>query len=98
MLASSTRPPISNDRYSCCKLISVPFRHDPGKSCRITQYLYDEGADFGADYGVTLIDGKLAGVLARAVVVIAPDGTVKYTELVSEIGHEPDYDAALAAL
>jgi thiol peroxidase len=55
-------------------------------------------SDFGSDYGVTLIDGKLQGVLARAVVVIGPDGTVKHTELVSEIALEPDYDAALAAL
>jgi thiol peroxidase len=53
---------------------------------------------FGADYGVTLADGRLAGVLARAVVVVGPDGVVKYTELVPEIGSEPDYDAALASL
>jgi len=55
-------------------------------------------SDFGSDYGVTLTDGRLQGVLARAVVVIGPDGTVKHTELVSEIAKEPDYDAALAAL
>jgi len=55
-------------------------------------------SDFGSDYGVTLTDGKLQGVLARAVVVIGADGIVKYTELVGEIAHEPDYDAALAAL
>jgi thiol peroxidase len=53
---------------------------------------------FGSDYGVTLTDGALAGVLARAVVVIGPDGDVKHTELVSEIAQEPNYDAALAAL
>jgi thiol peroxidase len=55
-------------------------------------------SDFGAQYGVTLTDGKLQGVLARAVVVIGPDGVVKYTELVPEIAQEPNYDAALAAL
>ena len=55
-------------------------------------------SDFGSDYGVTLTDGKLQGVLARAVVVVGPDGRVKYTELVPEIAQEPDYDAALAAL
>ncbi len=53
---------------------------------------------FGADYGVDLVDGKLAGVLARAVVVVGPDGTVRHTELVPEIAQEPDYDAALGAL
>ena len=55
-------------------------------------------SDFGSDHGVTLTDGKLQGVLARAVVVIGPDGVVKHTELVGEIAQEPDYDAALAAL
>ncbi len=55
-------------------------------------------SDFGADYGVDLVDGKLAGVLARAVVVVGPDGTVKHTELVPEIAQEPDYDAALNAI
>lgn len=52
---------------------------------------------FGEDYGVTMTDGKFAGLLARAVVVIGADGTVAYTELVPEIANEPNYDAALAA-
>jgi thiol peroxidase len=55
-------------------------------------------SDFGSQYGITLTDGKLQGVLARAVVVIGPDGNVKHTELVPEIAQEPDYDAALAAI
>ncbi|TVR21516.1 MAG: thiol peroxidase [Ilumatobacter sp.] len=53
---------------------------------------------FGSDYGVTLGDGKLAGLLARAVVVLDGSGTVIHTELVPEIANEPDYDAALTAL
>lgn len=53
---------------------------------------------FGEDYGVTIADGPMAGLLARAVVVVAPDGTIAYTQLVPEIADEPDYDAALAAL
>ena len=53
---------------------------------------------FGKDYGVTLVDGPLAGLLARAVVVVGADGKVAYTELVPEITQEPDYEAALAAL
>jgi thiol peroxidase len=53
---------------------------------------------FGEDYGVTLADGPMAGLLARAVVVIGADGNVAYTELVPEIAQEPNYDAALAAL
>lgn len=55
-------------------------------------------SSFGRDYGVTLIDTPLAGLLARAVIVLDVDGTVLYEELVSEIGNEPDYDAAVAAL
>ena len=55
-------------------------------------------SSFGEDYGVTLTDGKLAGVLARAIVVVGPDGNVKHTELVGEIAMEPNYDAALGAL
>lgn len=53
---------------------------------------------FGEDYGITITDGPMAGLLARAVVVIGADGNVAYTELVPEIAEEPDYDAALAAL
>ncbi len=55
-------------------------------------------SSFGADYGVTMTDGPLAGLLARSVVVVDTDGTVKYTQLVDEITTEPDYDAAVAAL
>ena len=54
--------------------------------------------EFGKAYGMTIVDGALAGVLGRAVVVVGPDGNVKYTELVPEIAQEPDYDAALAAI
>ena len=55
-------------------------------------------SSFGEDYGVTMVDGPLAGLLARAVVVIGVDGVVRHTELVAEVTDEPDYDAALAAL
>ncbi len=55
-------------------------------------------SSFGEDYGLTMLDGPLAGLLARAVVVTDADGTVRYTELVPEITQEPDYDAAIAAL
>jgi thiol peroxidase len=54
-------------------------------------------SSFGDDYGVTLKDGPMAGLLARAIVVVGPDGKVTYTELVPEIAQEPNYDAALAA-
>ena len=54
--------------------------------------------DFGERYGVRLLDGAFTGLLARAVVVIDVDGTVLHSELVPDIGQEPDYDAAVAAL
>ena len=53
-------------------------------------------SSFGADYGVTIADGPLAGLLARSVVVVDGAGNVAYTELVPEIAQEPNYDAALA--
>lgn len=53
---------------------------------------------FGKAYGVELQDSSFAGLFARAVVVIDPTGKVKYTELVPQIGEEPDYDSALKAI
>jgi thiol peroxidase len=55
-------------------------------------------SDFGATYGVKIAEGPLAELMSRAVVVVDGDGVVTYTEQVPEIGQEPDYDAALAAL
>ncbi len=55
-------------------------------------------SSFGADYGVSLVDGKFEGLLARSVVVVDADGQVVHTQLVPEIGTEPDYDSAVAAL
>ncbi|WP_432557558.1 thiol peroxidase [Granulicoccus sp. GXG6511] len=55
-------------------------------------------SSFGADYGVTMADGPLQGLLARSVVVLDTDGTVLHSELVPEITQEPDYDAATTAL
>ncbi|MCZ6719748.1 MAG: thiol peroxidase [Gammaproteobacteria bacterium] len=54
--------------------------------------------DFASDYGVLIENGPLAGVTARAVVVIDENDKIRYTELVPEIAQEPDYDGALAAL
>lgn len=53
---------------------------------------------FGHDYGILQADGPMAGINARAVVVLDDNDEVVHTELVGEIGDEPDYDAALAAL
>lgn len=53
---------------------------------------------FGEDYGVTQVSGPLAGLLARAVIVLDEAGKVTYTQLVPEITEEPNYDEALNAL
>ncbi len=53
---------------------------------------------FAKDYGVLLETGPLAGLTARAVVVVDENNVVRHTELVPEIAQEPNYDAALAAL
>ncbi len=55
-------------------------------------------SSFGADYGVTMTDGPLQGLLARSVVVLDAEGNVIHSELVPEITQEPNYDAATAAL
>lgn len=56
------------------------------------------GAAFLKDYGVAIADGPLAGVAARAVVVLDENDKVLHSELVAEIGSEPNYAAAEAAL
>lgn len=52
---------------------------------------------FPKAYGVTIVDGGMAGLLSRSVVVIDENGVVKHTEQVDETTSEPDYEAALAA-
>ncbi|MBX7550355.1 thiol peroxidase [Streptomyces sp. NPDC004232] len=56
------------------------------------------GRVFHEDYGVAIADGPLAGLTARAVVVLDENDTVVHSELVKEIGEEPDYETALTAL
>jgi thioredoxin-dependent peroxiredoxin len=55
-------------------------------------------SNFAGDFGVKMVDGPLTGLCARAVVVLDTNGNVLHTELVSEVAHEPNYDAALKAL
>ncbi|MGE6661416.1 thiol peroxidase [Pseudomonas sp. NPDC077408] len=56
------------------------------------------GREFLENYGVLIASGPLAGVSARAVVVLDEQDQVLHSELVAEVGSEPDYDAAIAAL
>ena len=84
-----------------CASADLPFAHK--RFCgaegldRVQSVSDLRDKDFGKRYGVTIADGPLAGLLARAVVVIGGDGKVKYTQLVKEVADEPDYDAALKA-
>ena len=65
---------------------------------RVTPLSMVRSPDFGEAYGVLLTEGPLAGICARAVVVVDENDVVRYTQLVPEIAEEPDYAKALAAL
>jgi thioredoxin-dependent peroxiredoxin len=54
--------------------------------------------DFGKSYGVDVLDGNFGGLYARSIVIVDETGKVKYTQQVSEMANEPDYEAVLAAL
>ena len=83
-----------------CASADLPFAHarfcgaEGLERVKSVSDLRDKG--FGERYGVKIVDGPLAGLLARAVVVIK-GGKIAYTQLVPEIAQEPDYAAAIAA-
>jgi thioredoxin-dependent peroxiredoxin len=85
-----------------CVSADLPFAHN--RFCEaeglknVVPVSVFRAPDFGKNYGQTIATGPIAGLLARAVVVIDPEGLVKYTEQVPEIGQEPDYEAALRAI
>ena len=82
-----------------CVSRDLPFAH--GRFCAAeniesVQCVSElRNSSFGDAYGLRIAEGPLAGLLARAVVVVDTDGTVRHSELVPEIKQEPDYDAAL---
>ena len=53
---------------------------------------------FGEQYGLTIVDGPMKGLLARAVIVVNPEGKIVYKELVPEIAQEPDYNSAINSI
>ncbi|OGR17972.1 MAG: lipid hydroperoxide peroxidase [Desulfobacterales bacterium GWB2_56_26] len=85
-----------------CVSADLPFAHKRFCEAEGLQNVIPASAfrspDFGKNYGQTITSGVLAGLLARAVVVISPEGKVRYTEQVPEIGQEPNYQAALDAM
>lgn len=85
-----------------CVSLDLPFAHE--RFCgtegleRVISVSELRNREFGERYGVRIIDGPLAGLLARAVVVIDEQGVVLHSQLVPEIKEEPDYEAALRVL
>jgi thiol peroxidase len=87
VLCASMDLPFAHKRFCTTegleKVISISEMHKKG---------------FGEAYGVRIVDGPLAGIYSRAVVIIDEAGKVVYTEQVPEITQEPNYDAAIAVL
>ncbi|MBF0177084.1 MAG: thiol peroxidase [Magnetococcales bacterium] len=85
-----------------CVSLDLPFAH--GRFCgaeglqKVVPATELRQRGFGEAYGVRIVDGPLAGLLARAVVVVDPQGKVKYAQQVPEIVQEPDYEAAIKAI
>lgn len=80
----------------------LPFAHN--RFCEaegidnVTTLSTMRDSGFAENYGVLMTDGPLAGLTARAVVVLDENNRVLYTELVGEIADEPDYESALQAV
>jgi thiol peroxidase len=93
---------LQKDTVVLCISADLPFAHK--RFCEadglenVIPLSVFRSPSFGLDYGLTITTGPLTGLLARAIVVIDPDGKVVYTELVPEIAHEPDYHQALSVL
>ncbi len=87
-----------------CLCVSRDLPFAPGGFCgaeglkRVIAVSELRNLEFGREYGVRIVDGPLAGLLARSVVVIDEKGVVIYRQQVPEIKEEPDYEAALAVL
>jgi thiol peroxidase len=85
-----------------CLSADLPFAHKrfcgaEGIENVVTGSVF-RNPDFARDYGLLIEDGPLAGLSARAVIVLDENNTVLYAQVVDDITHEPDYDAALAVL
>lgn len=85
-----------------CASMDLPFAHSrfcvaEGLENVISASVF-RNPEFGQNYGVTLADGPMKGLMSRAVVVIDEEGKVIYNEQVPEIAQEPDYEKAIAVL
>ncbi|NLY12107.1 MAG: thiol peroxidase [Gammaproteobacteria bacterium] len=92
---------LKNTRVLCISA-DLPFAH--ARFCgaegldRVLTLSTMRDPDFFQVYGVDIAEGPLAGLAARAVIVLDENDKVLYSELVAEIANEPDYDSALAVL
>lgn len=92
-----------NNTVVLCISADLPFAQSrfcgaEGLENVVTLSTFRDTAKFSKDYGVQIVDSSLAGLTARAVVVLDENNKVLHSELVSEIANEPNYDAAMAAL
>jgi thiol peroxidase len=92
----------TGNAVAVCASMDLPFAH--ARFCgaegleKVVSASAFRNTEFGEHYGVRITDGPLAGLFARAVVVVDENGRVTYTQLVPEIADEPDYETALKAL
>ena len=92
-----------NNTVVLCISADLPFAQ--GRFCGaegienvVTLSSFRNNEKFAKNYGVAILDSSLAGLTARAVVVLDENNKVLHSELVSEIANEPNYDAAIASL
>lgn len=92
-----------NNTVVLCISADLPFAQSrfcgaEGLESVVTLSTFRDTAKFSKDYGVQITDSSLAGLTARAVIVLDENNKVLHSELVSEIAEEPNYTAALAVL
>lgn len=92
-----------NNTVVLCISADLPFAQSrfcgaEGLENVVTLSTFRDTTKFGTDYGVLITDSSLAGLTARAVVVLDEHNKVLHSELVGEIANEPNYQAAIAAL
>ena len=87
VLCISKDLPFAMKRFCCAEGIE-----------RVTTLSDFRNKGFAKNYGVEMTEGAMEGLFARSIVVIGPDGKVKYNEMVPSVGQSPDYDAALKAV
>ncbi|NBQ84568.1 MAG: thiol peroxidase [Methylophilaceae bacterium] len=92
-----------NNTVVLCISADLPFAQSrfcgaEGIENVVTLSSFRNNPQFATNYGVAILDSSLAGLTARAVIVLDENNKVLHSELVSEIANEPNYDAALACL